>query len=137
MLLYRDLAVVSLCTRRTVLGLVDGVGHFGQKRTLQVLRRSYFRFGMYPRYWSEGEDTKSGESTDPRIQDGRDWTRRPCSYGHRHSPLGQPEVPVFCIHHRRIYSLHGAHTFARPVSSVLSPRVSVWCTICVLLGRII
>ena len=75
---------------------------------------------------SEGEDTKSGESTYPRIQDGRDWTWRPCSYGHRHSLLGRPEVPVFCIHHRRIYSLYGAHTFVRPVSSVLSPRVSVW-----------
>ena len=47
---------------------------------------------------SEGEGTKLGESTYPRIQDGRDWTRRPCSYGHRHSPLGRQKFRYFvCI----------------------------------------
>ena len=53
MLLYRDRAVVPLGARRTVLGLVHGAGHFGQKRTLQVLRRSYFWFGMAKdaQYW--------------------------------------------------------------------------------------
>ena len=53
MLLYRDRAVVPLGARRIVLGLVHGAGHFGQKRTLQVLRRRYFWFGMAKdaQYW--------------------------------------------------------------------------------------
>ena len=49
----RNCAVMPLGARRTVLGLVHGAGHFGQKRTLQVLRRSYFWFGMAKdaQYW--------------------------------------------------------------------------------------
>ena len=98
---------MPLGARRTVLGLVHGAGHFGQKRTLQVLRSELLpvRYGqgcavLVPKLsrMSEGEGTKSGESTYPRIQDGRDWTRRPCSYGHRHSPLGDQKFRYFvCI----------------------------------------